>query len=74
MRAFQDSGNDAVKPLLIPAKHAVRMLGISERYLYTLAKRGEIKVRRFGRKVMFPIAEVERLAADPVVDESTSTA
>lgn len=64
MTAMRDREADQIEPLLIPAKHAVRMLGISQRHLYTLAKRGEIKVRRIGRKVMLRKADVERFAAD----------
>lgn len=41
-------------------KEAARMLGVSERTLYTWSKCGKIRARRVGRKVLFPVAEIRR--------------
>ena len=64
MKALRDRDDTEIEPLLIPAKQAVRMLGISQRHLYTLVKRGEIKVKRIGRKVMFRKTDIEGFVLD----------
>ena len=64
MRIFEDRPGEKVEPLLISAKQASAMLGISPRHLYTLAKTGELKAKRIGRRVMYRKVDLERFAAD----------
>ena len=64
MQPFREKTEPHVEPLLIPAKQAGKLLGISPRHLYTLAQRGELKPKKIGRKVMFRRADLERFAAD----------
>lgn len=48
------------EPLLISAKHAARLLSISERYLYTLTQRGELACIRMGRSVRYRTGDIQR--------------
>lgn len=63
MQPFREKTEPHVEPLLISAKQAGQLLGISPRHLYTLAKRGELSPRKIGRKVMFRMADLQRFAA-----------
>lgn len=51
-------------PQLISTSAAARALGISERHLRGLTERGRLRIVRLGRRVLVPIAEVERLVAE----------
>jgi len=64
MQVFEDRPSEKVEPLLISAKQASVMLGISQRHLYTLTKRGELKAKRIGSRVMYRKVDLERFAAD----------
>jgi excisionase family DNA binding protein len=64
MRVFEDRPGEKAEPLLISAKQASAMLGISQRHLYTLATTGELKPKRIGRRVMYRKVDLERFAAD----------
>jgi len=50
------------QPILLTRRAAAALLSISERSLDYAIQRGEIKVRRAGRKVLVPRSEVERYA------------
>jgi excisionase family DNA binding protein len=48
--------------LLLGKSEAAPFLGISVRTLDALIARGEIEVKRIGRRVLIPRAELERFA------------
>lgn len=51
---------------------AARLLSISLRTLDSLLARGELRARRVGRRVVFPVAELERfLRKDHPLPESS---
>jgi|688.fasta_scaffold2368373_1 excisionase family DNA binding protein len=52
------------EPLLITAKRAAELLNISTRHLYTLTKRGQIRAKLIGRKVMYRMADIQRFIDD----------
>ena len=37
---------------------------LSKSYLYVMVKQQKISVKRFGKKILIPISEVERLLAE----------
>ena len=52
-----------MEPLLLNRAEAAKILGISSRFLFTLAKRGEVRFRKLGRRRMFFVEELRRFAA-----------
>jgi excisionase family DNA binding protein len=42
------------EPLLLSAKETAKLLGISERTLFTLTKAGDVPHIRIGRRIMYP--------------------
>jgi excisionase family DNA binding protein len=52
-----------IKQLLLESKDAAAVLAISERTLWDLAARGEIRRVRIGRLVRFSVAELEAWVA-----------
>lgn len=47
------------RPLALSAHAAAEMLGISARTLWTLTNAGEIPHARIGRRVVYPLADLE---------------
>jgi len=58
MKIYQEE--NLPEPLLISAKHAARLLSISERHLYTLTQRGELGCVRMGRSVRYRTGDIQR--------------
>ncbi len=69
------------QPLALRPREAAKLLSISQRTLFNLAKRGEIRTVRLGTAkqagVLYPVAELERFlserlgnAADPQGSQS----
>lgn len=54
--------------LLLTQPEAARLLAVSERTLFDLAARGEIRRVRVGRAVRYPRAELERWVRERVQD------
>jgi excisionase family DNA binding protein len=50
------------RPLLVGAKPAAAILGISRTTLDALVRKGEIRAVRLGGRVLFAHAELERVA------------
>lgn len=46
-------------PLAVGRRHAASMLGISERFLWTLTNRNEIPHVRIGNRVLYPVIELQ---------------
>jgi excisionase family DNA binding protein len=57
------SGDVGIRPLLVDAKQAARLLGIGRTTLYELINGGAIAPIRIGRCVRFPVTELERFVA-----------
>ncbi len=53
--------NSIQKKLTITVPEAARMLGISRGLAYEMAREGTIPTLRFGRRVVVPLAAIERL-------------
>lgn len=52
-----------MEPLLLGRKEAAAALGICLRMLDYMIAHGEVAVRRIGRRVLIPRAELEKLAS-----------
>jgi len=61
--------NNPQKKLTITVPEAARLLGISRGLAYEMAREGAIPTLRFGRRVVVPLAAIERL-----LQESNKTA
>lgn len=62
--------------LTVPLKEAAAMLGVSRWTLMAMEERGEIHIARFGRKVLVPRAEIDRILSPkpvPVVDSGVGS-
>lgn len=55
--------DDRLRPLLVDAKQAARLLGIGRTTLYELIGAGAITPMHIGRCVRFPMTELERFVA-----------
>jgi len=55
---------EKITPRLVSLPDAAQALGVSERFLRILERRGKVRLTRIGRRVMMPVAEVDRLAAE----------
>ena len=53
--------NKTQDKLTITVPEAARMLGISRGLAYEMAREGTIPTLRFGRRVVVPLAAIERL-------------
>ena len=68
------SAEVGLRPLLVDAKQAARLLGIGRTTLYELIKAGAVTTVHIGRCVRFPVAELEGFGAracvtDPEVEQ-----
>lgn len=52
----------AVEPLLVPEVTAGKMLGVSARTAWELADRGELRVRRIGRRKLYLVSSLKAFA------------
>ncbi|MFZ1123623.1 MAG: helix-turn-helix domain-containing protein [Candidatus Baltobacteraceae bacterium] len=50
--------------LTVTTAEAARLLGISRNLAYEAARRGEIPTIRIGRRILVPLAALERLLSD----------
>ena len=50
------------QPLLLTTRQTALLLNVSERTVFSLAKSGQLKPRRIGRRVLFPRAMIEEFA------------
>lgn len=57
------------EPLAVNVKEAARMLAVSERTIWTLAKTGRIKSKKIGGRTVFPFDSL-RSFLDAIDDES----
>jgi excisionase family DNA binding protein len=64
------SAEVGLRPLLVGAKDAARLLGIGRTTLYELMKLGAIVPVRIGRCVRFPVADLERFVESGCTVES----
>ena len=53
--------NSGVKRLCMTIPEVANMLGLSRNFGYELARRGEIPVIRFGRRILVPRAALEKI-------------
>lgn len=58
--------------ILVDKKEAARRLGISTREIDECRARGDLAARRYGAKVLFEVAELERFATALPADEPRS--
>ena len=49
-------------PLAMPRKEAARTLGVSLSTVDRAIKRGDIKTKKYGTRVLVPTSEIERFA------------
>jgi excisionase family DNA binding protein len=59
-----DSTAPAAAPVTLSVPEAGRRLGLGKNASYEAARRGEIPVLRFGRKLRLPLVAFERMLAD----------
>ena len=48
-----------LRPMAVDVKTAASLLSISERTVWKLVERGELSVRKAGRRVLFPVASID---------------
>lgn len=53
--------NIGLERITLTAEEVAQMLGMSKRFVYELAQRGELPCKRFGNKVLFSRAAIEEL-------------
>lgn len=58
----QITGETRRPPLVVTIAEAGRLLGLSRMSVHKLVVSRQLHVRRFGRAVRVPLAEIERLA------------
>ena len=59
---FDQPTTGPLKPLLLRSRDAARILGIGQRLLWSMtAPRGPIPCVRLGRRVLYPLVELEAL-------------
>jgi excisionase family DNA binding protein len=58
------------EPLTISVEDAARLLGISRGLAYEAARRGELPVIRFGRRLLVPRARLLELVGTPEMREA----
>lgn len=54
---------DRPPPLAIPRKEVARVLGLSLSTVDRAIGRGDLKAKKYGARVLVPVAEVERFEA-----------
>ena len=57
------NGQPPIDPLAVNVEQAAFMLNISRASLFRLVKNGEIKGKKFGRRRVFSIVELQKLLA-----------
>ncbi len=66
------------QPLAVRPKEAAKLLRISEKTLFNLTKRGELRAVRLGTAkqsgVLYPIAELQRFLAERLSDNAADSA
>lgn len=50
--------------ITLTAEEVAKMLGMSKRFVYELAQRGELPCKRFGRKVLFSRQAIETMVEE----------
>lgn len=50
-----------IERITLTAEEVAQMLGMSKRFVYELAQRGELPCTRFGHKVLFSRVAIENL-------------
>jgi excisionase family DNA binding protein len=50
--------------ITLTAEEVAYMLGMSKRFVYELAQRGELPCKRFGRKVLFSRQAIETMVEE----------
>jgi excisionase family DNA binding protein len=53
----------------VSVEEAAAMLGISRAKAYECARQGEIPSLRFGRRVVVPLAELERMLGSAIAED-----
>lgn len=48
-----------------PLDEAATLFGITRQHIYALAKRGEIRLVRLGRRTLVPASEIRRITEAP---------
>jgi len=59
------SPEKAPEPLAVNSREASKMLGISERTLYKLAKAGKIKCKKIGWRSLYVVASIKSFLEAP---------
>lgn len=59
MLAFKKEDEEQMKPLLINGRTAARMLGVSERTLWSLTDEGKLPCVRIRRSVRYAVSDLE---------------
>ena len=58
------------RPLLLTSREAAACLRISERTLWTLTDRGDIRCIRMGAAKRYPMSELERFVASQLLEQN----
>jgi excisionase family DNA binding protein len=68
---MNNPGEGAIKEkITLTAEEVSQIMGMSKRFVYELAQRGELPCRRFGKKVLFSRVAIEQLMEEPAGSSS----
>lgn len=62
------------EPMAVDARTAAKVLGVSERTVWTLKDRGELPTVRIGRRVLYRVADLHEFLASRVAKEGSAHA
>lgn len=57
---------EPIERLFCSTSEAAKALGVSGQHVRDMIERGELKGTRLGTKILVPIAELRRLAGEPI--------
>jgi excisionase family DNA binding protein len=63
MQRSSRSSDAVTEPLVVPVRQASKSSGIPRDAIYEAVKDGRIRVLRRGRRILVPVAELERFVA-----------
>ena len=59
-----------IEPLAVNSRDAAKMLGVSERTIFNLAKQGRIVCRKIGWRSLYPVSSLKAFLESPEAEES----
>jgi len=61
----KDESTQKIEPLAVNGKNAAKMLGVSERTVFNLARQGKIACKKVGWRSLYPVASLKAFLETP---------